>query len=214
MTTKEAYQSYLAAVRSGQRHRAFEAVERARSAGIDLRTFYLEVFQPTLREVGRLWQENELSVAEEHLATAITQSAMLDVYSAADLPASNGRLVIAACTEAERHEIGLRMLCDFLDLEGWETVFLGATVPAESLVEMIRDRRPDAVALSASIAPHLPHLKAVIAEIRAAMGADGPLILVGGRPFLDRPELAEAVGADLTAADAAVAASLLRERLP
>ena len=40
---------------------------------------------------------------------------------------------------------------------------------------------------------------------------DGPLIAVGGRPFLDDPELAEQVGADLTATNAAEAAARLRE---
>lgn len=213
MTTDEVYQSYLAAVRAGERHRAFDLIEKARSADLDLRTLYLEVFQPALREVGRLWQENLLTVAEEHLATAITQAAMLRLYSHAEIPyGGSGPCVIAACAETERHEIGLRMLCDFLDLEGWDTVFLGASVPAESLVQMVGERKPAVVALSCAIAPHLPQLRTTIAAVRDAAGTQQPLILVGGRPFLDRPQLIHSVGADLTARDASEAARLLRER--
>lgn len=214
MTSEEAYEIYLAAVRSGERRRAFDSIDRALAAGLDLRALYLEVLQPTLREVGRLWQENLLTVAEEHLATAITQASMLRIYARLDVPESAGPLLIAACTETERHEVGLRMLCDFLDLEGWETLFLGSSVPTESLVKMVRDRRPKAVALSASILPHLPQLRSAIAEVRAAAGSEPPLILVGGRPFLDQPELAASVGADLMALDAAEAAALLRDRFP
>lgn len=208
---EEAFDSYLAAVRSGDRRKAFDVVRRGREAGLPLGTFYLQVFQPALREIGRLWQENLLSVAEEHLATAITQAAMLRMYLEED-PRRGGPTLLAACTENERHEIGLRMLCDLLDLEGWETYFLGAAVPRESLIELLRDRDADVLALSASIAPHLPHLRSTIAAVREALGPERPLIMVGGRPFLERPDLAHALGADATAADAGAAAAFLRDR--
>lgn len=214
MTIEDAYQEYLAAVRKGDRRAASHAVERACAEGFDLRAIYLGVFQPTLREIGRLWQENLLTVAEEHLATAITQSAMLRLYGDLEIPDGAGPTLIAACTETERHEVGLRMLCDFLDLEGWETTFLGSSVPVESLVRMVRERQPDVVALSASITPHLPQLRSTIAAIREATGTRPPMILVGGRPFLDQPQLAAALGADLVAQDAAEAARLLGERFP
>lgn len=212
MTVADVLHEYLAAVTAGDRRGAFRTVERARAQELDLRALYLDVFQPALREIGRLWQENQLTVAEEHLATAITQSAMLRLYGGVDFPDDNGRLLIAACAETERHEIGIRMLCDFLDLEGWETVFLGSCVPIGSLVQMIRDRQPDVVALSASIAPHLPQLRATIAAIRGTAGMAQPVILVGGRPFLDMPELATSLGADLVALDAAQATAMLLDR--
>jgi methanogenic corrinoid protein MtbC1 len=212
MTTQQVFDSYLAAVTAGERRNAFDVIREARGAGHELRALYLEVFQPTLRRVGELWQENRLTVAEEHFATAITQTAMLHLYGEVQIPDSSGPLLIAACAATERHEVGLRMLCDFLDLEGWQTIFLGASVPTESLIEMIARKRPDAVALSATIAPHLPQLRATIGEIRAAAGDRQPVILAGGRPFLDQPELAGHVGADLTASDAALGADLLRDR--
>jgi MerR family transcriptional regulator, light-induced transcriptional regulator len=139
---------------------------------------------------------------------------MLRLYGDLAIPEASGRTLIAACTETERHELGLRMLCDFLELDGWETVFLGASVPADSLARMVRARQPDAVALSASITPHLPQLRDTIARVREAAGAAQPLILAGGRPFLEQPQLAAALGADLTASDAAEAAALIRARLP
>jgi methanogenic corrinoid protein MtbC1 len=211
---EETYARYLAAVRAGERRRAFAAVEQALAAGLDARTLYLEVFQRALREIGRLWQENLLTVAEEHLATAITQAAMLRLHGAFELPDLAGPTLVAACAETERHEIGLRMICDFMDLEGWDTTFLGATVPADALVRMVGERAPDVVALSASLAPHLPQLRDTIAAVRRAAGPAQPLVLVGGRPFLEQPQLAAVVGADLTAPDAASAAELLRRRFP
>lgn len=122
----------------------------------------------------------------EHLATAITQAAMARLFDAA-VPGMNGSAptLIAACADVERHEIGLRMVCDLLELEGWDTSFLGATVPIERLVEMVRRRRPEVVALSASLPPHLPRLRAMVETVRGALPDQPPLIVVGGRPFLE-----------------------------
>ncbi len=211
MTAEQARDEYRDAVLAGDRRRAFGVVDAARAAGLGLRTLYLQVFQPTLEEVGRLWEENRITVADEHLATAITQAAMSRLYDelfAASRPAT--RLLVAACADSERHEVGLRMLCDLLELEGWDTIFLGASVPVADLVALIRQRRPHVVALSASLEPHLPRLAETIRAIREGV-ATPPLIAVGGRPFVDDPTLAQRVGADVTARDAAEAVARFSE---
>jgi MerR family transcriptional regulator, light-induced transcriptional regulator len=204
---------YVASLREGDRRRAFATIDRARRSGVDLPSLYMEVFQPALREVGRLWQTNEISVADEHLATAITQAAMArafeQVFSWSDSPRHT---LLAACADTERHEVGLRMICDLLELRGWDTTFLGATVPVDSLVSMIERRKPDAVALSVALTPHLPRLRMMVEQIRSLI-EDPPLILVGGRPFLDDPSLANRIGADLTAPDALQAVELLQQNI-
>jgi methanogenic corrinoid protein MtbC1 len=212
LSIEDAFDRYLDAVRGGRRRIAFDVVDEARAAGHGLRALYLEVFQPTLREIGRLWQENVLTVAQEHLATAITEWAMLRVFESSEPGRSVGRSLLAACTENERHHIGLRMLCDFMEIEGWDADFLGASVPTASLVRMVAERRPDVLALSASTAPQLTHLRGAIAQVRALPGS-APLVLVGGRPFLEDPALGDVVGADLVARDPDEAARMLAQRM-
>jgi methanogenic corrinoid protein MtbC1 len=212
--TGEVRDAYVRALRDGDRRNAFRVVDEARAAGLDLAAIYMEVFQPALREIGRLWQENAITVADEHLATAITQVAMARLYEqAATWDTPTRRTLVAACVDTERHEVGLRMLCDLLECEGWDTTYLGATVPVDSLVMMLRRRRPDVLALSAALPPHLPRLRDTIRAVRLAMHDAPPLVLVGGRPFVDDPSLAIRLGADLTASDAVMAVRLLRDRL-
>ena len=206
------YEAYLAALLAGDRRTAAAIIQKAYDEGSDLRALYLEVFQPALRQIGHLWELNEVTVAEEHLATAITQAIMASLYTQAAMAAETGRHLVAACPETERHEVGLRMLCDFMDMEGWSTTFLGAAVG--SLARLVCEKAPDVLALSASISPHLTAMRATIGEVRAACGEHQPVILVGGRVFHETPELAYAVGADLTASDAREAAQLLKERFP
>jgi methanogenic corrinoid protein MtbC1 len=212
--TSDIYSTYLHAIREGDRRRAFQVIDDARGAGVDLSTIYVEVFQPALREIGCLWQQNVISVADEHLATAITQAAMARAYeSAFTWRTALGRTLIAACVDTERHEVGLRMLCDLLDLEGWHTTYLGAAVPVESLITMMQRRKPDVIALSAALAPHVPRIRTMIEAIDKALGAARPMIIVGGRPFLDDPSLATRVGADFTAQNAVDAVRLLGEKV-
>src|SRR5579872_4948173 len=101
-----AFESYLSALRGGDRRRAFAVIDEAREAGMAVGEIYLEVFQAALREIGRLWQQNEISVADEHLATAITQAAMARLYEQVfSWQPESGHTLIAACADVERHEI-------------------------------------------------------------------------------------------------------------
>jgi MerR family transcriptional regulator, light-induced transcriptional regulator len=206
------YDQYLASLLAGERNRAFHVVDQALEAGMDIATVYVMVFQPALRQIGAMWQANEITVADEHLATAITQAAMARAFERrfewSEIP---GRSLIAACPGMERHEVGLRMICDLLDLLGWDTTYLGASVPVDSLVTMIHKKNPDVVALSVAIVPHLPRLRMMIEQIRSLF-EQPPLILVGGRPFLDDPSLATSLGADLTAENAIDAVQLLQQK--
>jgi methanogenic corrinoid protein MtbC1 len=202
---------FLAALKSGDRREADRIVDRVLDRGDGLRRLYLEVVQPAMWEVGRLWQQNELTVAEEHLATAITQAAMGRAFERSyRWHDSRTPSLIAACVDEERHQMGLRMLCDLLELDGWDTAYLGASVPVEALVSIVEKRAPDVVALSATIAPHLPRLRSSIEAIRGAKIDVQPLIVVGGRAVSGDRGLATRLGADLTAKDAGEAVEALR----
>lgn len=75
------YDDYITALKKGNRQHAVSIARQALEEGIDVRDLYVEVFQPAMHEIGRLWETNQLTVAQEHLATAITQSVMAQLYS-------------------------------------------------------------------------------------------------------------------------------------
>ncbi|MCS7248422.1 MAG: B12-binding domain-containing protein [Anaerolineales bacterium] len=86
------------------------------SRGCGSRNFYsryLRVFEPCLHEVGRLWQTQQISIAQEHYFTASTQFIMAQLYPLIFQSLRNGRRMVAACVANELHEIGLRMVVDF-----------------------------------------------------------------------------------------------------
>ncbi len=195
---------YLEALLDTDRDRAWQIVEGALGRGFSIKDVYLGIFQRTQYEIGRLWQRNLLSVAQEHYCTARTQLIMTRLYPRIFSEHKRDRRLLAACAAGELHELGVRMVADFFEMEGWDTVYLGAGGSAQALLQAVETRRPHVVGLSATMPAHVRHVADLVEGIRRRFG-DAPRILVGGRQFKIRPTLWRDVGADGFAPDAQTA---------
>jgi methanogenic corrinoid protein MtbC1 len=153
-----------------------------------------ELVQPAMAQIGACWARGELSVAEEHLATATIQGVFANQL--ADLPVEpedEGQILLA-CVEENEHALGPRVLADAFELAGWQVRYLGADVPTEALVAMVERWRPDLVALSVAMDMHVPVARKVVERIRE-LGDPQPTVLLGGRLEDPKEHLAE-IGAD------------------
>ncbi|GAA4259228.1 cobalamin B12-binding domain protein [Azospirillum formosense] len=203
--------SYLDALLAGDRRRAAVLVMEAAAAGARVPDLYLHVFQPALREIGRLWQTRVITVAHEHFATAATQAIMGQLYPAIFAAERRGLTMVATCVSGEQHEIGIRMVADFFEMAGWDSHYLGANTPADSVARLVRERGAHVLAVSATITAHVGRVAALIAAVRAEPG-EPPHVLVGGYPFNLVPDLWRTVGADAFAPSAEEAV-VIAERL-
>jgi methanogenic corrinoid protein MtbC1 len=199
---------YLAALLDGDRRAASAMILDAVDSGVTIKDVYLRVFQPSQREIGRLWQVNKITVAQEHFCTAATQLVMSLLYPRLFARESNGRSLVATCVAGDLHEIGLRMVADFFEMEGWDTYYVGASAPIPSVVAAIVERRADVLAVSATITSHVRDVAALVAAVRANPQTSGVKIIVGGYPFNLGSELWRMIGADGSASDAAEAIAL------
>ncbi|KFE68320.1 cobalamin B12-binding domain-containing protein [Hyalangium minutum] len=194
-------QRYLAAQLAGDRREALRLlVDEGLLRGIPLQDIHLKIIQPAQYEIGRLWQENRISVAQEHLATAISQLALSHLYRHLPRDPSNGKVVMVACVEGEMHEVGARMASDFLEMAGFDVRFLGANVPTGHLARMVREQTPDLLALSVSMTYHLPALRTALDQVRAL--APRLPIAVGGLAFTWVPGLEQELGVSFHGKDA------------
>ena len=160
-------------------------LDDAIAAGMPVRRIYLDVLQPTLYEIGRLWSHAEISVAQEHLATAATQSAMARLAeSLADGPRRvRPGTALVACVSDELHSVGGRMVADFLEADGWRVVFLGQLTPGTDLAALAAEQGAQVVALSAALPERVPRVAEVVAaSARARPGA----VRAGRRPGVRR----------------------------
>jgi len=203
---------YLEALLQADRRAASRMILEAVEHGTPLRDIYLHVFQPVQREVGRLWQTNRISVAQEHFCTAATQMVMSQLYPYLFTGERKERHVVVACVGGELHELGARMVADFFEMSGWDSTFLGANTPPESVLRMVAERDADLLALSATMTFHVSRVRDLVAELRAS-AASRARVLVGGYPFNLSPGLWRKVGADGYAPDAVGAVQAAEEVL-
>lgn len=200
---------YLDALLRGERQTASRMILEAVETGTSIRDIYLHVFQPAQREVGRLWQNNRISVAQEHYCTAATQLIMSQLYPRIFAAEKTGRRLVATCVSGELHELGARMVADLFELAGWDTYYIGANAPAESVVQTATERQADVVAISATITFNIGQVGELIRALRAQ--ANATKILVGGYPFNVSPNLWQRIGADGYAPDAEQAIALAQQ---
>ena len=207
--------SFLGAVLAADRDRADAIIDEAHAAGTPVHDIYLGVFQPVLRETGKLWQQNEATVAQEHYVTGFVRrimGRMLDRIAAPGGKRQRKKSVVAASVGEELHDIGIRMVADFFEMDGWDVYYTGANTPVKCILETARDRKADAVALSITMPSRLPEVQYLIRSLRADAGTAHVQIIIGGYPFAILPDLWKQVGADAYAAgadDAVTAANRL-----
>jgi methanogenic corrinoid protein MtbC1 len=115
---------------------------------------------------------------------------------------------VAASIGGELHEIGVRMVADFFEMDGWDVVYLGANTPAADIVGVIRERRADLLAVSASTLLHLRAVGELIQHVRQDKGCAHTKVLVGGPAFRSAPDLWSELGADGSAVSATEAVKL------
>lgn len=187
------------------------AAGKARAGDLEgLHSLYVEVIEPAQYQVGELWEDGSISVASEHLATAISSFVASTCYAPLARATAGGPKALVACTPEELHELGPRLLADLLECDGWDVDFYGTSMPVRDLIGAIRESRPRFVGLSAALVMHLGSVKRSITAIRAALGDETPPIIVGGNAFRGDDSLWRQVGADLYASDASTAVAVLR----
>ena len=174
---------YLKSLLAGDRAAAGEVIESLLASSIALPAIYFNVLSPVMVQIGELWGRGAINVAQEKLATQITLGQMAKLRLLQVGPRPSAHRILVSCVEGEEHYIGARMAADLFMMEGWAVDFLGPNVPGASLIQMIKSRRPQLVALSATMQRHVKNAKGLIRQIAALSPA--PKLLLGGQAMPD-----------------------------
>ena len=118
--------------------------------------------------------------------------------------------MIAAAVEGELHSIGVRMVADFFEIDGWDTCYLGANVCGSTIVSESIRRKAKLIALSANGRVVVPQVMKTIAAIQESNALKETLVLVGGGVFNVWPNALDHSGANGYARDAPGAVEIAR----
>ena len=193
------------ALLAGSQREAWAVVNRCIDNGHNIVDIELHVIQPSLYRIGEGWQANRVSVAKEHMATALALSIMTMGLLRSPPPVAIDRRVLLACVAGNHHSVGLRMVADAFQLAGWDVQYLGADVPTAAIIRQAAEWQAHLVGLSVAFAHQLPVAKEVIAQLAERFGSARPAAIIGGLAINRFSRLADMVGADVFSADASAA---------
>ncbi len=168
-----------------------------------------------MREVGRLFNANELIVAEVLQSAEAMKAAVshLEKFMEKTGGARKGKVLLAT-VKGDVHDIGKNLVEIILSNNGYEVINLGIKVPPERLIEAFAAHRPDLIGLSGLLVKSAQQMVTTASDLAAA-GVSAPM-LVGGaalsQKFTDH-RIAPAYGALVAYAEDAMRGLALADRI-
>lgn len=196
---KDILDNYSKAIFASDKNAMVKVIKDASESGMKIGDIYKYVLQPFQLELGYLWHSREIGVAQEHYATALSQFAMTLLYERIFAVPKQDKVILGTCVQGELHEFGIRMICDYMESCGWNTYYLGANMPDQAIISMIKEKKPDVIAISCTMTFNISKLHNLVNAIKQA-GITTP-IMVGGYPFDFDKYLYSKVGADAYSQD-------------
>lgn len=132
-----------------------------------------------MTEVGRLFNNNELIVAEVLQSAEVMKAAVshLETFMAKEDSIHKGTVLLAT-VKGDVHDIGKNLVEIILSNNGFDIVNLGIKVPPDRLIQAVAEHHPDIIGLSGLLVKSAQQMVATAQDLRHA-GIDLPL-LVGG----------------------------------
>ncbi|MGD1975762.1 MAG: MerR family transcriptional regulator [Desulfobacterales bacterium] len=133
-------------------------------AAIDLTRLALlkELIVPLFREIGELWQKGSLKIVNEHMATSVTRTFLLNMLRATEITDPAPAIVIAT-TVGQWHDVGALTVALTAAENGWHPIYYGPNLPAEEIAAGVKQSGARAVAISVT---HLLNQHPLIEELR------------------------------------------------
>ena len=210
-------EAYFQAVMQGSEDQASTVVNALLARRLPMETIYTDVFQWGINHIGEMFVRGETDEAHEHMASAITERMMARVAQFHTPLARTACRAILGCVVDNWHILGLRMLGDGLKELGWETVFLGASVPTHSFVSIVQGMKPDLVIVSCAMDEQGDEAGLLLEQLNALRQEDTEnsfQIVAGGHYFQSHAEAVTRLPIDFTAADLSQFLEAVKERFP
>lgn len=208
MTPPEWSEKLLAAMINSDRSGAAELIGQALDAGFEPVQVISDILDPAIVQLGRLWEEESMSLAQNFVASKIAEDTLLRCIPENSVNLHTKGAVVIGNIEDDFHSLGRKTVGLFLSAAGWDVYDLGNDVPAEEFLDKALEVNANVIGASAMMqttALNIRKLRQLIDE----RGLTARIKLaVGGAVFNWRPELVAEVGGDGTAHNAVGADAL------
>jgi methanogenic corrinoid protein MtbC1 len=152
-----------------------------------LTEFYDKLLKPVMYRVGDLWRQDKLDVGTEHASTntAISLIKIINerIIARTTLPAKSFQYKAVICTpEGELHGLSCNIIESLLLSKGFKIYNISTSIPADYIIEYIRDLQPDIIFISVTLAENIKPAERLVQQIHTKYNKKLPVV-VGGSAF-------------------------------
>lgn len=190
------YEDYMEALLSMDKNRIQTIVHSLIQNGISMYSFYKDYVAKALYHTGDLWAKGDLAVWKEHFISELTLEHMAMLKGKKDIQVQKRPPILALVPGAGSHTIGLKMLTNLLEADGYDCLYLGNMVPADNMLAVIEEHEIKTVLMSVTMTYHIDAAKMLIEKIKTNFTSKAPQILIGGSAFMNIDNPSQFTGAD------------------
>jgi 5-methyltetrahydrofolate--homocysteine methyltransferase len=203
-------EKYYQALSQGKMDEVKALTQKALDAGESPDKILKEGLIKAMDRIGVLFKNNEIYIPEVLIAARAMHAGLgiLKPILAKSNVSAAAKIVIGT-VKGDLHDIGKNLVGMMLEGAGFEVIDVGIDAPPEKFVQAAKDHKANVIGMSALLTTTMMQMKSTVDQAKA-QGLKVK-IMVGGAPLTD--EFARHIGADGYAADAASAATKVKELL-
>ena len=205
-------QSYLQQLLTGDRENVRNLVEKALSTGMQPGVMLSEIVWPTMETIQAMFKEDRVTQMQMNLATRLNRQTADQLSAKLPMAAKNDRKVLIICGDAEPEELGGQITADLFESAGYTVRFGGGGVPNDEILKMLGDFRPELLIMFATLPSGVPTVRKLIDYLREVNSCPDMQVMCCGGIYKRAEGLAEEIGADLYACDAATAVEVAEQQ--
>lgn len=204
-------QKYLEPLLRGERDICRRIVEEALAAGISPADLLNNLVWPTMEKVQELYRDDRVSIAAVNMATRLNRALTDQLTARLPRGAEKGKKVLIFCGDDEPEELGGQICADLFESDGWNVKFAGGGVPEDEVLSLIGNERPDLLVMFGTLPQGVPAVRKLIDYLRDVNSCPEMQVMCCGGIYKRAEGLAEEIGADLYAAEAADAVAIAND---
>lgn len=205
-------QSYLETLLSGDRARCRTVIDEALAAGTEAYDLLTTLVWPTMELLQGLYRDDRISISSLNLATRLNRQMTDQLCSRLARKPENGKTALIFCGDDEPEELGGQICADLFEADGWTVRFAGGGVPEDEVLKLIGEVRPDLLVMFGTLPSGVPAVRKLIDYLREVNSCPEMQVMCCGGIYKRAEGLAEEIGADLYAPDAATAVATANDQ--
>lgn len=203
--------NYLQTLMAGNRTACRQLIDQTLELGFEPHALLTQLIWPTMELLQEIYKEDRINQAVFNMATRLNRSVTDQITARLSRKPPNGKTALIFCGNDEPEELGGQICADLFEADGWCVRFAGGGVPDDEVLSLIGSERPDLLVLFATLPSGVPSVRKLIDYLREVGSCPNLQVMCCGGIYKRAEGLAEEIGADLYAPDAASAVTVAND---